>query len=226
MAGSILFEEQVEIPLDIRSLDDFRRWAHSPDFPERGRIDYINGRVEVDMSPEDFYLHGTPKGEIYRALANRVKRHRLGDIVTDCTRVSSVAANLSAEPDILFVSRKALEDGRVRLIEKATGEPGRYIEVEGAPDLIVEIVSDSSVAKDTVRLPKAYFAAGVKEFWLVDARGEELLFRIHRRGPSAFEPVDVDEEGYQRSEVFGCRYRFERTREESGRLEYDLLEKD
>ena len=104
MSGSVIFEERIEVPLDLRSLAEFRRWAFSDDFPERGRIDYINGRVEVDMSPEEVYCHGTLKSEIHGVLWNRVKRERLGDIFVDSTRISSVEANLSAEPDIVFVS--------------------------------------------------------------------------------------------------------------------------
>lgn len=57
--ATVLFEEQVEVPLSIQTLEDFRRWALSDDFPERGRIDYIDGRIEVDMSPEDMFTHGT-----------------------------------------------------------------------------------------------------------------------------------------------------------------------
>jgi hypothetical protein len=49
-------------------------------------------------------------------------------------------------------------------------KPGGFIEVEGAADLVVEILSDSSVGKDTRRLPEAYAKAGVGELWLVDAR--------------------------------------------------------
>ena len=66
--------------------------------------------------------------------------------------------------------------GRVRLVPKASSETADYIEIEGPPDLIVEIVSDSSVCKDTKRLPAAYFAAGVPEFWLVDARRRSWCF--------------------------------------------------
>jgi len=52
---------------------------------------------------------------------------------------------------------------------------------------------------DTVRLPKAYFQAGVREYWLIDARGEELSFQLLRRGDGAFEPTPADADGYQRS---------------------------
>ena len=46
MASSVIFEERVEIPY-FRSLAEFRAWTLSDDFPERGRIDYIGGRIEV-----------------------------------------------------------------------------------------------------------------------------------------------------------------------------------
>lgn len=224
MSGSMIFEERIEVPLDLRSLAEFRRWVFSDDFPQRGRIDYINGRVEVDMSPEEVYCHGTLKSEIHGVLWNRVKRERLGDIFVDSTRISSVDADLSAEPDIVFVSHQSLDEGRVKLVPKASGEPGRYVELEGGPDLIVEIVSDSSVVKDTRRLPVAYFAAGVREFWLADARGDELLFRIHRRGNNEFEPVDVDGNGFQRSEVMSSNYQLIRSWDQRGRWEFDLLD--
>ncbi len=67
-ATCVVFEELVEVPLTVGSLADFRRWALSDDFPETGRIDFIDGRIEVDMAPEDFFCHGTLKSEIARAL--------------------------------------------------------------------------------------------------------------------------------------------------------------
>lgn len=225
MATSVVFDDQVEIPLNLTSLADFRRWALSDDFPDRGRIDYVAGRIEVDMSPEDFFCHGTLKTEIVGVMHGRVKRARLGHLVTDRTRVSSVEADLSAEPDVVFLSHATLESGRARLVPKAGGAPGRYVELEGAPDLIVEIVSDSSVSKDSRRLPPAYFAAGVEEFWLADARGEGLSFQIYRRGESGYEAVVADSDGYQASAVFDCRYRLDGRRDAKGHWTFDLLEK-
>ena len=58
MASSVIFEERVEIPY-FHSLAEFRAWALSDDFPERGRIDYIGGRIEVDLSPENLFFHGS-----------------------------------------------------------------------------------------------------------------------------------------------------------------------
>lgn len=220
--ASVIFEEQVAIPLDVRTLADFRRWAQSDDFPERGRIDFIAGNIEVDMSPEDLFVHGTLKTEIVATLLQRVKELDLGCLFVDKTRASNEAANLSVEPDVVLVTHADIDEGRVRFVPKATGEEDRFVEVEGSPALVVEIVSDSSVQKDTRRLPVAYYAAGVAEFWLIDARSAELLFMIQRRGASGFEPAASDEAGFQRSDVLGVSYRLDRSRHRRGFWVYDL----
>jgi Uma2 family endonuclease len=219
--GKVTVGEDVRIPADIATLADFRAWALSNEFPEAGRI-------EVDMSPEDFFTHGTLKAEISTILNTRVKRRQLGYLVIDSTRISDIAADLSAEPDVVFIAHETFDTGRARLVPKASRQEGRYVEVEveGAPDLVVEIVSDSSVAKDTRRLPPAYFGAGIREFWLADARGEELVFVIHARGADDYEPVPPDTDGFQRSEVMGCRYRLDRTDDPRGHWQYDLIEQE
>jgi len=219
---TVLFEGQVEIPLGIKDLTDFRQWALSEDFPQRGRIDYVAGRIEVDMSPEDFFTHGTLKTEVAGEIRIRVNQSDLGHTLIAETRISSVPAGLSAEPDIVVITHKAMDDRRVRLVPKASGEPDRYVEVEGAPDLIVEIVSDSSVKKDTQRLPDAYYLAGVREFWLIDARGQELFFRIHHRGSRSFDTVPVQADGFQRSDVLDRSYRLDRDRHKRGHWVYRL----
>jgi Uma2 family endonuclease len=218
-----LLDDDIAIPC-IHSLADFRQWAVSEEFPQRGRIDYVAGCIEVDMSPQDLYCHGTVNGEIFFGLATRVKQTMRGQIFIGQTRVSSPEGNLSAEPDVLFVSYEALRSGKIVRCPKAN-DPDRFIEFEGGADLVVEAISDSSVRKDTVRLPQAYYRANVTEFWLVDARRESLLFHIHRRGPTAFEPIQPDAEGYQYSAVMECWYRLERYRDQAGNWAYELKEK-
>ena len=219
--ASIIFQEQLEVPGDIESLADFRRWAISDRFPERGRIDYISGHIEVDMSPESLYMHSGVKVELVRVLAQLTREQDSGELHSDRVRISSVPADLSAEPDVIFLSHDSIDSGRVQFVEKA-GRADDAIEIEGGPDLVVEIVSDSSAGKDTKRLPAAYFNAGVQEFWLIDARRDDLAFHIHHRGSSSFEPVAVDEGEYQQSEVFSCRFRLTRKRNRRGRWTYNL----
>ena len=79
-----------------------------------------------------------------------------------------------------------------------TGEkrkPGRFVEIEGTADLVVEVVSDASVAKTPAACPPLYAAAGVAELWLVDARGETLDFRVHRLESGTYLPLQPDADG-------------------------------
>ena len=216
----------MRIPLGLTTLEAFRDWSHSNDFPQIGRIDFVDGDIEVDMSPEDLFAHGTLKGKIYATLLAIIESRDLGHVFTDSTRVSHAKAGLSAEPDILFVSHVGLDDGRARLVPKSSGEPDRFIEIEGSPDLIVEIVSDSSYQKDSQRLKKAYFLAGVAEYWILDARSDPLFFQINRRDNDRFAPAGIDEQGFQPSPVLGTRFRIDRDRSSRGYWRYHVHEKD
>jgi Uma2 family endonuclease len=221
MASSMILEQDVEIPF-ARSLEEFRAWARSDAFPDRGRIDHVAGHIEVDMSPENLHFHGKVKTEINRVLAQLVKDADAGELYTDRARVSCPRADLSAEPDVLFLSNDALDSGRARLVPVLSGEEDNFIEIEGAADLVVEIVSTSSGANDTQRLPRAYWRAGIREFWLVDARGDEVVFSIQRHGAKGYEATQPDADGFQHSAVFDKRFRLTRRRNRHGRWDYDL----
>ncbi|MFV2067167.1 MAG: Uma2 family endonuclease [Pirellulales bacterium] len=225
MAASVIFEDHVEIPLDVGSFGAFRRWALSDAFPQQGRIDFVGGRIEVDMSPEELFSHGTLKTVLVSKLFSRIERDDLGHLFTDSTRVSHPASGLSVEPDVVFISHEAIDTGRVRLVPKAGGEPGRYVEVEGPPDLIIEIVSDASVTKDTQRLPRAYAESGVPEFWLADARHEPLVFEIHHLVDGTYHRAVADREGYQASRVFNCHFRLDAQRDARGHWKFNLIDR-
>ena len=83
MASSVIISDQIEVPLEINSLAKFRRWATSKTFPDQGRIDYVANHIEVDMSPENLFSHGSLKVEIARVFANRVKRNDSGHVFSD-----------------------------------------------------------------------------------------------------------------------------------------------
>lgn len=221
--ASILLEpEGVRIPGGLSTLGDFRAWSRSEEFPERGRIDWIAGEVVVDMSPEDVNTHGTPKAAIARGLAEVVEDGERGVVLVDRTRVSLPSADLSVEPDVVIVLFSSVESRRVRLVPKATGEEGRYVEIEGPPDLVVECVSDSSVSKDRERLLAAYHRAGVTEYWLVDARGTEAVLLLHRYAPAAYEQVSIGSDGCFPSAVLGARVRLVRLPARAGLVRYRL----
>ncbi len=214
--------EDFLIPAEAHSFAGFRRWSQSGQFPDRGRIDYLAGKIEVDMSPEKLYTHGAVKTAIGARLHALIAERDLGTVYVDRTRVASPAAELSAEPDVTVVLWSSLEAGRLREVPSAAGAEGDFIEIEGPPDLVAEIVSDSSVRKDTRRLPPLYAAAGVPELWLIDARGEGLRFTIHRLAAGAYQPAPPDANGWIHSPLLGRRVRLTRRRTHLNRWAYEL----
>lgn len=208
--AAAVYDAGFRIPAGARLLDGFRRWALSDSFPEDRRIDYLAGEVEVEMSPEDLHTHGTVKTAIAAELFDRFARSDEGFVFADRTRITSPASELSVEPDGVVVLFASLDAGRIRQVPAVAKGPGRYVELEGAPDLVVEIVSDSSVGKDTERLPPRYAAAGVCELWLVDARGAELRLDVKVLDGESYRDVAPDGEGRIESPLLGGPIRLTR----------------
>ncbi|HWG45658.1 MAG TPA: Uma2 family endonuclease [Gemmataceae bacterium] len=217
MTTFVIESDQVSVPEEVKDLASFRRWADSEDFPETGRICYLDREVWVDMSREQLFTHLAVKNEFNIVLGAMVKNDRLGLYFPDGIRLSNVDANIAVVPDAVFASHAARAD-RVRLLE---GKKGGYVEMEGSPDMILEVVSDSSVRKDMQRLRQDYWTAGIREYWLVDARPEPLLFDILRHSSKGYRGTPK-KEGWIKSAVFGKSFRLSRRTNEFGDPEYTL----
>ena len=204
-----LSQENFQVPLHALTFEGFRRWVHSAEFPETGRIDFLNGDVESDMSPEDLHTHGIVKMAVASAL-HALVAGRLGETFTDRARVVSRFASLSVEPDVVVVLWNALQAGRVRYVPASSQKPDRFVEMEGAPNLVVEVVSDSSQRKDTKKLPPLYARAGVPELWIVDTRGREIRFQIHVLEDGRYRLAEPDAEGWLRSPQLDLAFRLVR----------------
>jgi len=209
---------EVRIPDGARTLDGFRKWAASDDFPETGTITYFQQEIIADMSPEKAETHNKPKTEITRVLSTLVKELDLGEFYADRIWLTNDKADLSNEADATFASWESLEGRRIRLV---VTENDDGIEMQGSPDWVLEVVSRSSVRKDTTVLPVAYHLAGVREYWLIDVRGKELVFTVRRWQPDGFEIVRPREE-WVWSDVFQREFRFQRKRNRIGGWSYTL----
>src|SRR5439155_14608114 len=164
----------------------------------RGLFSYLNGCLWVDWSMEKLFSHNQVKTAYTGVLWGLVDPGRLGYLFADRMLLSHPEANLSTEPDAMFASWETVRSGRLRLVERPKDD---YVEVEGTPDMILEVVSTSSVRKDTELLRELYWRAGIPEYWLVDARGETPSFQILR--PTAEGYVETEaQDGWLLSAVF------------------------
>lgn len=109
---------------------------------------------ELVMTPSPSRQHQKIVLCLARLLAEHVEKKALGEVyVSPLDTIFDQYTVL--QPDILFVSKERLaEVGRER--------------IEGAPDLVVEVLSPTTFHKDLRRKMGVYSQFGVKEYWIVD----------------------------------------------------------
>ena len=207
--------EQFELPTWVVDHKSLRRWATSDELPEHGRFSYLDGELWVDLSMER-WNHNQVKMHIGAVLALLVQALGSGYYMADGMLITNVAAGLSTEPDGGFVSHESLRRKRARL-----RKGDESVELVGRPDMVLEVVSPTSVDKDTEILPELYWRAGVQEYWLVDPRGEQVAFDILQHGPKGYAPIRK-RGGWIKSEVFGKSFRLTQSVGADGLTDYHL----
>jgi hypothetical protein len=210
--------DEVRVPDWVVDLESFTRWADSDDVPEKARIWFLNGEVWVDMSKEQVFSHVLVKTQMSFTLTGVVRAGNLGLYLGDGVRVRNVEANFSVKPDGVVVAQATLAAKRVGLVE---GMEEGFLELEGTPDMVLEVVSPSSVKKDKVLLRQAYAEAGIPEYSLVDAREEPPTFDILSHKPRGYVAARK-QDGWMKSAVFGRSFRLVQHTTALGHPDYTL----
>ena len=207
----------LEIPADAHTYKGFLRWMMADAFPEKLHATYYDSCVEVDMSEEAVDTHAEVKAGIYRTMLPLVAKEDFGRMYADGILYGNPAAKVSTNPDGLAARWQTLESGRLSFVVR--NEVRRAL--EGTPDWIMEILSDTSVKKDTVLLREAYHRAGIQEYWLIDARGKAIEFQVLCWNPDSYRPMPF-RGGWVVSPVFGYRFRLTRVQDRMGMWLYTL----
>ena len=128
-------------------------------FPEDKRYEIIDGEIYMVPSPGE--AHQDVCANLAFVLRVFVKENALGKVYFAPLDVVFSETDV-VQPDIMFISKE-----RLNIITERN--------IQGAPDLIVEIISPSSDEyKDRVIKRKLYSKYGVKEYWLVDLEKKEV----------------------------------------------------
>lgn len=132
--------------------NDFR--AMEFDDTDTFYYELLHGELVARSAPSP--LHQRISRNIFRALDNFVIANNLGEVLYAPLDVFLDEYN-ATQPNVLFLSREkqhlVTPDG-----------------VQGAPDLVIEIISPSSMKRDRGDKMKLYERCGIGEYWLVDAR--------------------------------------------------------
>jgi len=202
------------------SLTSFRDWYASDDFPEEGRICYLAGEVYVEMGHERLSSHVNLKTALARVLDALAEKLSLGQYFGDGVRLVNEEADFSSEPDGCYVTWSSVKDGRVSLRESNDGDD--VTELVGTPEMVLEIISPSSVKKDKATLRGLYHDASIPEYWLIDARKDQLRFEILRSTRKGYSATP-DQDGWLPSRVFNRKFRLKRTKNPIGLWQYKVL---
>jgi Uma2 family endonuclease len=123
--------------------------------------EWIDGRVIVLFSGST--KHQQIVGFLDRVIGFYIETHNLGQLFTAPFAMKLSKLRRGREPDLLFVSRE-----REHLITKTF--------LDGAADLVIEVISPESVERDSVQKFAEYEAAGIREYWLVDYTNQTATF--------------------------------------------------
>lgn len=129
--------------------------------PDGERYELIGGKLI--MTPAPVIKHQKISIRIGSALEKFVRENNLGEVFAAPCDVYLDEGNV-VQPDILFVSKE-----REGIITERN--------VQGAPDLVIEIISDWSVYRDMVQKKRLYARYGVKEYWI--ALPEESSIEVY-----------------------------------------------
>ena len=135
--------------------------------PDDERYELLDGDLVMVAAPN--LKHQTVLLRLTQGLGKFIDEHKLGKLFfSPCDVVLSDADVV--QPDLLFVSRE-----REHLL--STGE-----NVQGAPDVVVEILSPATADRDRGYKRELYGRHGVRECWLVDPTVETVLVHRQRGG--------------------------------------------
>jgi Uma2 family endonuclease len=132
--------------------------------PDEPRCELVFGRLHMTASPFSrhqivSYVLGQLLGRVAEAA---------GGIVLQPPPDLVLADHSVVQPDLVYVSGPRLAIVRDRL--------------EGAPDLVVEVLSPSTATYDRTDKQRLYAFSGVKEYWLVDHERRQIEFLIYEAG--------------------------------------------
>ena len=132
------------------SYEEFLKWSD-----EDTHAEWVNGEVIVFMPPKT--IHQQIVVFLSNLLSLYVRFFNLGEVLTAPFEMRVLPGRSSREPDLLFIAHEHQD--------RLTAE-----RLDGPADLVVELVSDSSVARDRDDKFYEYQEAGVPEYWIIDPR--------------------------------------------------------
>lgn len=145
-----------------------KRWTYEEYYrlDDNQRYEIIEGNLLVAPSPDMWHQDASRK--LFRLIDRFVTRNKLGEIFYAPFDVVLDAEN-TVQPDLIYVAAANLG------IIQPRG-------IFGTPDLLIELISPSSVRRDRYDKKDLYARFGVKEYWIGDPANKSLEILTLKEG--------------------------------------------
>jgi len=175
MVAEIVHREQSPQRLKM-SYEEYLKFAGNAHL-----VEWVDGEVIVYMPP--IPQHQQLVLFISQVLNLFVSFFKLGQVMIAPLEVKLWSDGPSREPDIIFVSNENLA--------QITAD-----RLEGAPDLLVEVISPGSASEDRVRKFSEYERAGVGEYWIIDPRPRKQQADFYLLGQDKlYQSIPIEDDG-------------------------------
>jgi len=149
------------------------------------KAEWVDGKVII-MAPVS-REHSEVNVWLLRLVAEFVEHHDLGRVLGSEYPIRLASIRKSRSPDVMFVSNAKLSKLHPTYLD-------------GPPDLIMEIVSPDSEARDWRDKYGDYQSTGVREYWVVDPLSKRLdAYALGRS--KQYSLIQPDDEGRIHSKV-------------------------
>jgi Uma2 family endonuclease len=161
---------QAKAPLVTRH--DYQEMPEGPPY-----FQVIEGDLVMSPSPQMF--HQEIAGRIHSLILRFLEKHPIGEVFISPLDVFLSDVNVY-QPDVIFVSNAR----RSILTEHG---------LEGAPDLVVEVLSPGMARFDRGSKRKIYARTGVKELWIVDPQVKSIqVYQLTKNAETPAATLDAD----------------------------------
>ena len=158
--------EKIEKNMELLIAEKWTYQDMVENLPPESRYEIINNELYEMPAPNTEHQRISRKVEFQ--LLSFVEKNQLGEVFDAPFDVVFDEDN-TTQPDILFISNENLKN----LNDK---------NFRGSPDLIVEIVSPSSVYRDQVAKGNLYAQHGVLEYWIIDPANQVVEILVLENG--------------------------------------------
>ena len=140
----------MELVINTDRIYTYEDYVKLQEKDDKNNYEVVGGKLILVPKPKPY--HQEIVGRLITEINVFLRQNNLGKIYSD---VDVVLGNQVVSPDLIFIAKE-----RFSIITDTN--------IQGSPDLVVEVLSPSTQKYDRKEKSQLYYASKVKEYWLID----------------------------------------------------------